>query len=188
MTLAISFGSLESDCLWHQVLAQIRRSILAKTKYIFSAGDQFVSTSLCLVIILKVYAMLSSSLTPPLIPTHTYYWDKVYEVRHMIFEWNGHMQIIFIPYWISCLNESLSIWMNKFTWPGFFFYPHKPHPKGNEYHTIWCGEIGIIYGWEIVEGRDHLIPMGRPEFETSTNTWSVWLMLWLTTEVYFDLK
>ena len=79
------------------------------------------------------------------------------------------MQRIFIQSWISCLDESMSAWINKFACPGFVFCPRKPHPKGNEYHTICCGESGIVYDWETVEGRDHPIPMGRPEFETSTN-------------------
>ena len=37
-----------------------------------------------------------------------------------------------------------------------------------------------MYGWEIVEGRDHPIPMGRPEFETSPNMKTFGLMLRLT--------
>ena len=58
--------------------------------------------------------------------------------------------------------------MNIFTCPGFVFYP------------LCCGESVIMYGWVIVEGRYHLIPMGRPEFETSTNMNTVELMLQLT--------
>ena len=60
------------------------------------------------------------------------------------------MQKIFILYWISCLDESMYLCMNKSTCPGFFFYRRKPYPKGNEYHTIFCGESGIMYVWEIV--------------------------------------
>ena len=70
--------------------------------------------------------------------------------------------------------------MNKFTCPRFVFCPHKPHFKGNEYHAIYCGEIGIMYGWEIVEGRDHLIPMGRSELKTNTNMNTLSLILQLT--------
>ena len=87
------------------------------------------------------------------------------------------MPKIFIPYWISCLDEYMSVWMNTFTCRGFVFCPRKPHPKGNKYHTICCGESGIMYGWVIVEGRDHPIPMGRPEFETSPNINMVGLVL-----------
>ena len=55
--------------------------------------------------------------------------------------------------------------------------------KGNEYHTICWGESGIIYGWEIVEGRDHPIPIKKPEFKTSSDVKMVGLMLRLTIEI-----
>ena len=70
--------------------------------------------------------------------------------------------------------------MNIFTCAGFVFYPRKPHLKGNEYYPICCGESGIMYGWVIVKRRCHLIPMGRPEFETTPNMNTVRLMLQLT--------
>ena len=63
----------------------------------------------------------------------------------------------------------MSVWMNKITCPGFVFCPCRPRPKGNKYHTICCGESVIMYVWEIVEGKDLLIPMGRPDFKTSPN-------------------
>ena len=37
-----------------------------------------------------------------------------------------------------------------------------------------------MYVWVIVEGRDHPIPMGRPEFETSPNMKTIGIMLRLT--------
>ena len=89
------------------------------------------------------------------------------------------MQKFFIPSWISYLNESMSVWMNKCTCPGFVFCPINPHPKCNEYHPICCGESGIMYGWNIFEGRDNPIPMGRPEFDTSPNINMVGLIIWL---------
>ena len=95
----------------------------------------------------------------------------------MIVAWNGHTERIFITSWISCLDESMSVWMNKFTCLGFVFCPCRIHPKGNQYHTICCGESGIMYGWYIVQGMDYLIPMGRPEFQTSPNMKTVRLML-----------
>ena len=67
---------------------------------------------------------------------------------------------IFISYWISCLDEYMSVWMNKFMCLGSVFCTLKPHPNVNKYHTICYGESGIMYGWEIVEVRDNLIPMG----------------------------
>ena len=36
------------------------------------------------------------------------------------------------------------MWMNTFTFPGFVLCPNKPRPKGDEYHTICCDEIGMI--------------------------------------------
>ena len=74
-----------------------------------------------------------------------------------------------VPFWVSFLGEAMSVWKNKYTCPGFVFWSSKPHPKGDDYSTIFCGEIGIMYGWEIVEEKDHPIPMGRLEFETSPN-------------------
>ena len=55
-----------------------------------------------------------------------------------------------------------------------------PHPKVNEYHTICCGESGIMYIWDIIEVRNHPIPIEQPEFETSPNMKTVGIMLRLT--------
>ena len=82
----------------------------------------------------------------------------------------------------------MSVWTNKFTYPGFVFWPHKPHPKGKNYHTISCDESGIIYGWENVEGRDHPIPMGIPEFDTSSNVKVVGIMFRLTRDLWSTRK
>ena len=68
----------------------------------------------------------------------------------MIVACNGHIKKFFVASWISCLDSSVPMLMNKFMCQGFFFCPHKPHPKGNDYHTIFCGEIGIMYDWDII--------------------------------------
>lgn len=91
--------------------------------------------------------------------------DRFWEVREMLQEWQKHINEIFIPSWVSCLDESMSIWTNKYTCPGFVFCPRKPKDKGNEYHTICCGLTGIMFGWEIVEGKDRPRHLGKPEFE-----------------------
>ena len=62
------------------------------------------------------------------------YVDKFSEVRDLIKEWNMHMQWIFIPSWMSCLDESMSSWTRWLTCPGFMYIPRKPHPMGNGYH------------------------------------------------------
>ena len=42
------------------------------------------------------------------------------------------------------------------------FVPRKPHPFGNEYHFVRYGETRIIWGIELVEGKDVLkVPQRR---------------------------
>ena len=49
----------------------------------------------------------------------------------------------------------MSTWLNKFC-PGFMTVPCKPHPFGNEYHSIADGDDGKATMWrvKIVEGKD----------------------------------
>ncbi len=82
------------------------------------------------------------------------YVGKFWEVREMIELWNANMKRVYVPSWISCLDESMSIWLSKFTCPGWVFCPRKPHPFGNEYHSICDGISNIMFGIELVEGRD----------------------------------
>lgn len=82
------------------------------------------------------------------------YKDKFCQVRQIISEWNANMKKIFEPSWVSCLDESMSIWLSKWTCPGWIFCPRKPHPFGNEYHSICCGQSSIMYAIEMVEGKD----------------------------------
>ena len=86
------------------------------------------------------------------------YTDKFWEVRQMVDEWNSNMAVQFTPSWVSCLDESMSPWISKYTCPGWMFVPRKPHPLGNEYHTV-CSISGILWGMELVEGKD--APRGR---------------------------
>ena len=72
----------------------------------------------------------------------------------MIKLFNKHMAEVFVPSWVSCLDKSMSIWFNKFTCPGWMFVPRKPHPFGNEYHSICCGLSGVMFAIELVEGKD----------------------------------
>ena len=82
------------------------------------------------------------------------YRDKFWEVRQMVDEWNKNMAEQFTPSWVSCLDESMSPWTNKYTCPGWMFVPRKPHPFGNEYHSVCCSMSGIMWGMELVEGKD----------------------------------
>ena len=82
------------------------------------------------------------------------YKDKCHEIRQMLNAFNDLMTRIFVPSCVVCLDESMSPWTNQFTCPAFVFCPRKPHPKGNEYHTIADGQSGILYRLEMVEGKD----------------------------------
>ena len=115
------------------------------------------------------------------------YADKFWRVREFIDEWNANMADVFVPSWVSCLDESMMAWMNKYTCPGWMVVPRKPHPFGNEFHTIACGMCGILYAIEIVEGKDKPRETGRPEFDNLGKTVGLMLrltkMLWNTGKV-----
>ncbi len=57
--------------------------------------------------------------------------------------------------------ESMSKWMQRYICPGFVFCPRKPWPFGNEYHTIACGDSGILFFMEMVEGK--VMPAHLPQ-------------------------
>ncbi len=62
-----------------------------------------------------------------------------------------------------CLDKSMYIWFQQWTCPGWMFFPRKPHPFGNQYHTACCGLSGILFFMEMVEGKDWLPQLGAPE-------------------------
>ena len=41
------------------------------------------------------------------------YKDPFWEIREMVAEWNKNMATAFVPGWILCLDESMSIWTNR---------------------------------------------------------------------------
>ena len=61
--------------------------------------------------------------------------DKFWLVCQMIKSWNDHMAGIFLWAWVICPDESMLIWHNKRTCPGWVFCPRKPYPFGNKHHT-----------------------------------------------------
>ena len=105
------------------------------------------------------------------------YRDKFHEVRQMLTAFNDHMRLVFLAGWVSCLDESMSIWTRRWTCPGWMFVPRKPHPKGNEYHSICCSFSGIMYGIEIVEGKDRPRQLNKPEYHEKGATASLLLRL-----------
>ena len=83
------------------------------------------------------------------------YIDKCWEVHQMIEAWSSNMKQAFATGYMNCLDESMSVWTNKFTCPGFMFVLQKPWPFGNEHHPVCCCLCGIMCGIELVEGKDH---------------------------------
>ena len=82
----------------------------------------------------------------------------------MIDAWQTNMNAIFSPGFMNCLDESMSIWTNKFTCPGFMFVPRKPWSFGKEYHTVGCCSSGILWGIELVQGKDWPPELGQQEY------------------------
>ena len=107
--------------------------------------------------------------------------DRFYEMRQLQDAFNSHYEENYSPSWISCLDESMNSWHNKFC-PGFMVVPRKPHPFGNEYHTIADGDQGkpIMWRAKIQEGKDR--PMeGRstPRYPSPFECYSVTAKLML---------
>ena len=92
------------------------------------------------------------------------YIDKFFAIRQLVEEWNKNMKENFAASWMSCLDESMMIWYNKYA-PGWMVVPRKPHPFGNEWHTICCCLSSIMFQMELVEGKDHPRQLGNPEHE-----------------------
>ncbi len=113
------------------------------------------------------------------------YVNRFYDVPQMIDEFNEHYMTNYIPGWISFIDESMSVWLNKFC-PGWKCVPRKPHPFGNEYHTICDGELKIctpiMFQVEVVEGKDRPPQLGRKEFEERGKT--VGLMLQMSKNLW----
>ena len=66
--------------------------------------------------------------------------DKFHDVRQMIEIWNEHYKDNYSPSWLNVLDKSMNSRLNKWC-PGFMCVPRKPHPFGNEYHSIADGDF-----------------------------------------------
>ena len=62
------------------------------------------------------------------------------------------------------LDENMQEWMSKYNFTAWMCVGHKPHPFGNERHTIACGLSIFMWFAEIVEGRYRPYERIRPEF------------------------
>lgn len=112
--------------------------------------------------------------------------DKFWEMRGFMKAWNENMTEHFTAGLISCLDESISVWTQQFTCPGWMFIPRKPHPFGNEYHTICCCSSGIMYFMEIVEGKDRPPALGEKDGQHMGKT--VGLVLRMTEPLHYTGK
>ena len=109
-------------------------------------------------------ALSFTDATPPM------YLDKFWEICQMVEAWGLNMVENFVPGYVNCLDESMSIWTNKFTCPGFMFVPRKPWPFGNEYHMVCCCHSGIMWEIDLVEGKDRPRALGQQEFDNMGST------------------
>jgi hypothetical protein len=89
------------------------------------------------------------------------YRDKFWEMRQMQEAFNDHMKGCFNAAWAVCLDESMVKWLNEFS-PGWMAVGRKPSPFGNEYHTMACAVLHVIFWIEIVEGKDRPSQLGPP--------------------------
>ena len=105
------------------------------------------------------------------------YKDNFHEVRQMVEAWNENMMEVFVAGWVSCLDESMSIWTSRWICPGFMFVPWNLHTMGNEYHSICCGICEIMFAIEMVEGKDAPPERGRPEYHENGKTGGLLLRL-----------
>ena len=80
--------------------------------------------------------------------------DHFWEICEILKAWNENMMEQFTPSWVSCLDESMSTWTDKYGCSGWMFVQCKPWPFGNEYHMVCCSLSGILWQMEIVEGKD----------------------------------
>ena len=103
--------------------------------------------------------------------------DPFHQVNDLIGHFNSHTHSAFSPGWVSCLDESMSVWSNRWTCPGWMFVPRKPHPMGNEYHSVCCGLSGIMYSIELVEGKDRPKELPKKKHHEKGNTTALLLRL-----------
>jgi hypothetical protein len=115
--------------------------------------------------------------------------DKFHEVRQCIAAFNDHYSDNYNPSWLNCLDESMNVWLDKYC-PGFMVVPRKPHPCGNEYHTICDGDDKrpILWRMELVEGKDRPKRGGQwafpCKFESAGITKTPALMLRMTEPIH----
>ena len=91
------------------------------------------------------------------------HYDGFVHMRKMEESLNLNMAEKFNPLWINVLDKIMMEWFNKYA-PGFMFIGRKPHPFGNESHTICCCLTSIFWRDHIVEVKYRPGPLGQKEY------------------------
>ena len=78
----------------------------------------------------------------------------------------------------------MSPWTNKYTCPGWMFVPRKPHPFGNEYHSVCCSMSGIMWEIELVEGKDAPCAAAHPKPKHNNHGNTVGLLLHILQPIF----
>ena len=106
--------------------------------------------------------------------------DRFFGIRQLQDCFNNHYEENYSPSWLSCMDESMSPWTNKYC-PGYMFVPRKPHPFGNEYHTIADGDQGKAIMWraKIQEGKDKPMDGNNPRYPSQFECYSTTAKLML---------
>ena len=102
------------------------------------------------------------------------YEDDFLQMCQLEESWDQNMAQQFFPSWINDLDESMMEWFNKWA-PGFMCVVRKPHPLGNEQHTMCYALASILWRAQIVEGEYRPTELGRNKWEDLGKT--VGLML-----------
>ncbi len=78
------------------------------------------------------------------------YRDCCWMICPLIEAFNMHMEEIFEPSWLTCLDESMVSFLNKHC-PNWVRIKQKPHLF--EHNTIDCCFLSIIFGWNLLRQR-----------------------------------
>ena len=88
------------------------------------------------------------------------YEDGFLQMFQLEEAWNHNMDQQFVPSCINVLDDSVMEWFNKWS-PGFMCVGRKPHPFGNERHTIFCALASILWRAQIMEGKYRPTELGK---------------------------
>ena len=80
------------------------------------------------------------------------YYGGFFHMRQIEEVWKLNMDEEFNPSWINVLYKFMIEWCKK-CMPRVMCVGSKPHPFGNERHTICCGLMSFLWRAQIVEGK-----------------------------------